>query len=375
VPISDETLIHRNISTQGEIGFSEIVNALRYRWLLIAASSIIFGMMAVAASYLIPPSFTARTSFFPPQQQQGGVSSALASLGALAGAAGAAGGLRNIGDQYLVLVQSMTVADRMIDRFDLMKVYDEKLRVDAQFGLARNTRVNLGKKDSLISLEVDDHDPKRAADLANAYVEELRALTARLALTEAQQRRVFFEGQLSKARDQLTQAQSALQGSGVTASAIKAEPRATADGFAKLKADATAAAVRLQVLQRSLATDSYEVQQQSATVAALQAELAKLGRADAAGDQTGYIGAYREFKYREALFDLLARQYEAAKIDESRDGGQLQLVDVAKIPERKSKPKRSLFALTGLGIGFFLACLWVTRTLLAGRSSLARRGA
>lgn len=375
MPISDETLIHRNISTQGEIGFSEIVNALRYRWLLIAASSIIFGMMAVAASYLIPPSFTARTSFFPPQQQQGGVSSALASLGALAGAAGAAGGLRNIGDQYLVLVQSMTVADRMIDRFDLMKVYDEKLRVDAQFGLARNTRVNLGKKDSLISLEVDDHDPKRAADLANAYVEELRALTARLALTEAQQRRVFFEGQLSKARDQLTQAQSALQGSGVTASAIKAEPRATADGFAKLKADATAAAVRLQVLQRSLATDSYEVQQQSATVAALQAELAKLGRADAAGDQTGYIGAYREFKYREALFDLLARQYEAAKIDESRDGGQLQLVDVAKIPERKSKPKRSLFALTGLGIGFFLACLWVTRTLLAGRSSLARRGA
>lgn len=375
MPISDETLIHRNISTQGEIGFSEIVNALRYRWLLIAASSIIFGMMAVAASYLIPPSFTARTSFFPPQQQQGGVSSALASLGALAGAAGAAGGLRNIGDQYLVLVQSMTVADRMIDRFDLMKVYDEKLRVDAQFGLARNTRVNLGKKDSLISLEVDDHDPKRAADLANAYVEELRALTARLALTEAQQRRVFFEGQLSKARDQLTQAQSALQGSGVTASAIKAEPRATADGFAKLKADATAAAVRLQVLQRSLATDSYEVQQQSATVAALQAELAKLGRADAAGDQTGYIGAYREFKYREALFDLLARQYEAAKIDESRDGGQLQLVDVAKIPERKSKPKRSFFALTGFGIGFFLACLWVTRTLLAGRSSLARRGA
>jgi uncharacterized protein involved in exopolysaccharide biosynthesis len=332
-------------------------------------------MMAVAASYLIPPSFTARTSFFPPQQQQGGVSSALVSLGALAGAAGAAGGLRNIGDQYLVLVQSMTVADRMIDRFDLMKVYDEKLRVDAQFGLARNTRVNLGKKDSLISLEVDDHDPKRAADLANAYVEELRALTARLALTEAQQRRVFFEGQLSKARDQLTQAQSALQGSGVTASAIKAEPRATADGFAKLKADATAAAVRLQVLQRSLATDSYEVQQQSATVAALQAELAKLGRADAAGDQTGYIGAYREFKYREALFDLLARQYEAAKIDESRDGGQLQLVDVAKIPERKSKPNRSLFALTGLGIGFFLACLWVTRTLFAGHSSLARRGA
>ena len=374
MPISDETLIQKNISSPGEIGFSEIASALQYRWLLIAASSIIFGIVAVAASYLIPPSFTARTSFFPPQQQQGGVSSALASLGALAGAAGAAGGLRNIGDQYLVLVQSMTVADRMIDRFDLMKVYDEKLRVDAQFGLARNTRVNLGKKDSLISLEVDDHDPKRAADLANAYVEELRALTARLALTEAQQRRVFFEGQLSKARDQLTQAQSALQGSGVTASAIKAEPKATAEGFAKLKAEATAAAVRLQVLQRSMAADSFEVQQQSATVAALQAELSKLGRADAGGDQTGYIGAYREFKYREALFELLARQYESAKVDESRDCGQLQLVDTAKIPERKSKPKRSLLLLAGLGIGFMLSCLWVMRQHFAGRSSW-RRGA
>ena len=370
--MSDEAPTHGGISTRGEISLSEIVSALQYRWLLIAASMIVAGILAVAASYLIPPSFTARTSFFPPQQQQSGASSALASLGALAGAAGAAGGIRNTGDQYVVLAQSVTVADRIIDRFDLLKIYDEKLRIDAQIELARNTRLSLGKKDGLISLEVDDHDPKRASDLANAYIEELRARTARLALTEAQQRRVFFEGQLRQARDQLTQAQIALQGSGVTAAAIKAEPKATAEGFAKLKAEATAAAVRLQVLQRSLAADSFEVQQQSATVAALQAELSKLGRADAGGDQTGYIGAYREFKYREALFELLARQYESAKVDESRDGGQLQLVDTAKIPERKSKPKRSLLLLAGLGIGFMLACLWVMRQHFVGRSSWRR---
>jgi uncharacterized protein involved in exopolysaccharide biosynthesis len=314
---------------------------------------------------LIPPSFTARTSFLPPQQQQGGASSALASLGLLAGAAG---GIKNTGDQYVSLIQSTTIADRMIDRFDLLKVYDEKLRIDARLELARSTRVNLGKKDGVISLEVDDNDPKRVAEIANAYVDELRLLTARLALTEAQQRRVFFEGQLRQARDQLTQAQSALQSSGMTANAIKAEPKAAAEGFAKLKADATAAAVRLQVMQRSLAAGSYELQQQAATVAALQAELVKLGQTDISGNQAGYIGAYREFKYREALFDLLARQYESAKVDESRDGGQLQLIDIAQVPERKSKPKRSLLLLAGFGIGFMLACLWVMREYMSRRS-------
>jgi len=344
---------------------AEVFAALRYRWLLIAFVSSLAALLGFSGSYLIPPSFTARTSFLPPQQQQGGASSALASLGLLAGAAG---GIKNTGDQYVSLIQSTTIADRMIDRFDLLKVYDEKLRIDARLELARSTRVNLGKKDGVISLEVDDNDPKRVAEIANAYVDELRLLTARLALTEAQQRRVFFEGQLRQARDQLTQAQSALQSSGMTANAIKAEPKAAAEGFAKLKADATAAAVRLQVMQRSLAAGSYELQQQAATVAALQAELVKLGQTDTSGNQAGYIGAYREFKYREALFDLLARQYESAKVDESRDGGQLQLIDTAQVPERKSKPKRSLLLLAGFGIGFMLACLWVMREYMSRRS-------
>jgi uncharacterized protein involved in exopolysaccharide biosynthesis len=352
-------------SKQMDLNLAEVFAALRYRWLLIAFVSLLAALLGFFGSYLIPPSFTARTSFLPPQQQQGGASSALASLGLLAGAAG---GVRNTGDQYVSLIQSTTIADRMIDRFDLLKVYDEKLRIDARLELARSTRVNLGKKDGVISLEVDDNDPKRVAEIANAYVDELRLLTARLALTEAQQRRVFFEGQLRQARDQLTQAQSALQSSGMTANAIKAEPKAAAEGFAKLKADATAAAVRLQVMQRSLAAGSYELQQQAATVAALQAELVKLGQTDTSGNQAGYIGAYREFKYREALFDLLARQYESAKVDESRDGGQLQLIDIAQVPERKSKPKRSLLLLAGFGIGFMLACLWVMREYMSRRS-------
>ena len=260
----------------------------------------------------------------------------------------------------------------MIDRFDLRQVYDTKLRLDARLELSQNTRLNLGKKDGLISLEVDDHDPKRAAEMANAYVDELRRLTATLALTEAQQRRVFFEGQLRQTRDQLAQAQRALQGIGITAGAIKAEPKAAAEGYARARAELTTAEVRLQVLHRGLSDNAPEVQQQSAAVGALRSALGKLEQTEAPSNQASYIGAYREVKYQETLFDLIARQYEVAKVDESRDGGQVQIVDKAQAPERKSKPKRSLLALAALGLAFTITCLYVTGRLFAARRAPRR---
>jgi len=293
----------------------------------------------------------------PPQQQQSAAAGALASLGALAGVAG--GGVRNTGDQYVALVQSHSVTDRLIERFDLQAVYEDDFRTDTRLKLDLRTHVNLGKKDGLIVLEVEDHDPKRAADMANAYVEELRKLTARLALTEAQQRRQFFEGQLAQVRDKLTAAQLALQGTGVTAGALKAEPKATAEGFAKLKAELTTAEVRLQVLRRGLADSAPEMQAQTAIIGALRSELHRMETPDATNNQAGYISAYREFKYQESLLDLIARQYELAKVDESRDGGQLQLVDQAQVPERKSRPKRSQWMMTA-----FLAAFAATAALI-----------
>lgn len=347
---------------ESELSFSEFAAALGARWRLIVIAPLSAAALALGASYLIPPTFTARTSFMPPQQQQSSATGALASLGALAGMSG---GMRNTGDQYVTFTQSRTIADRMLARFDLKAVYDEELAHDALLKLKERTRISLGKKDGVIAIEVDDHDPKRAADMANAYVEELRKLTAGLTLTEAQQRRVFFEAQLKQVRTKLDTAQAALQGSGVSSEALKAEPKAAMEALARLRAELTSAEVRLQMLSSSLAEGTPEVQQQTAAVTRLRSELARAGQAEQSSSG-GYIGAYREFKYQETLFDLIARQYELARVDESRDGGQLQVIDTAQVPERKSKPKRSqlmmaAFALTLLGVASHTALALVRK--------------
>lgn len=329
-------------------------------------STLLGGVLMAAGSYLIAPTFTGRTSFLPPQQANSPAASALASLGALAGAGPQ---MRNTGDQYLAFLQSVRIRDRLVDRFDLMQVYDEELRVDARVALSKNTRLSLGRKDGLLSVEVDDKDPQRAADLANAYVEELQQLTDKLTLTEAQQRRAFFEGQMKLVRQRLSEAQQQLQATGISANAIKAEPKAVADGYSKLRAELSSAEIRLAGLRRSLADDTPEVQKQLAAVSGLRKDLQQLEAKTEDAPPSGYVAAYRELKYHESLFELIARQYEAAKVDESRDGGQLQLIDRASKPERKSKPRRSLLAALGLVGGLFAGALWLIRREFKRRSA------
>lgn len=328
------------------------------------------GVLALGATFLVTPTFTARTSFLPPQQQQSAAAGALASLGALSGLAGAAINLKSPADQYVALMQSDNVADRIIDGFDLQRVYDLRFRADTRKALAENVRIGIGKKDGLVSVEVDDAQPQRAAEIANRYVAELRRLSSELAITEAQQRRVFFEQQLKDTREQLVAAQRALEASGFSGSALRAEPKAAAEGYARLQAELTAAEVRLQGLRRTLVDNAPEVQQQLGVVAALREQLARLRTpADAAG-APDYIGKYREFKYREALFEVFSRQYELARLDESREGALIQVVDPAVAPEKKSKPRRASVALTATFAAFaVLAALTLARN--AWRRSLA----
>jgi uncharacterized protein involved in exopolysaccharide biosynthesis len=325
---------------------------------------IVIGLLALGVTYVIPPTFTARTSFLPPQQQQSSAASALASLGALAGLAGAAGGVKSPVDQYVALMRSHTVSDRMIDAFELMPVYREKFRVDTRKELEKNVRIAAGKKDGLVVIEVDDEDPKRAAAMANRYVSELQVLTSTLAITEAQQRRVFFERQLEQTRDRLTSAQRSLESGGFNAGAIKAEPKAAAEGYARLSAQVTAAEVRLQALRRAFADNTPEVQQQLATLSALRAQLAGLEARAAPQGDADYITRYREFKYQETLFDLFARQYELARSDESREGALIQVVDAAAPPEKRSWPKRALVTVVAS-----IAALLATAALLVVRNA------
>ncbi len=322
--------------------------------------------MGAGTSFLVPPTYTAVTSLIAPQQQQSAATAALASLGNIAGAVGGPQ-LRNPAEQYVSFLLSATVQNKLLDRFDLLKEYDEPLRMDARARLARDTRVTLGRKDGLITIEADAKNPKRAADLANAYVEELRELTGRLAVTEAKQRRLFFENQMLQAKDSLTKAEQVLIASGVGAGALRAEPRAAAESYARLKAEVTTAEVQLQTLRGSFTDDSADVRRARNTLNALRAELQALGRNTENNTGSEYVSRYREFKYREALLELLMRQYELARVDESRDGALVQVIDSATPPERKSKPKRLQF----LGGGALLALLGAAAVVL--RNSNRRR--
>jgi uncharacterized protein involved in exopolysaccharide biosynthesis len=340
-----------------------VATLVRHRKALVMLP-LIAGLAALGVTFLIPKTFTARAVLLPPQQQQSAAVSALASLGALSGIAGAVGGLKSPVEQYVALMQSTTVADRIIEEFSLMSVYGEEYRIEARRELAKSVRITAGRKDGLITVEVDDEDPVRSAKMANRYVDELRRLTALLALTEAQQRRVFFEQQLTRTRDRLTAAQLALQEGGFTPGALKAEPRAAAENYAKLRAEVTNAELRLQAMRRSLADSSSEVQQQAAVVAGLRSELSKLE-------------ASSEFKYQETLFDLFARQFELARLDESREGALIQVIDAATPPEKKSRPRRAVAAIvTSVVVGVLLVAFFTLRELLSRarrNPSMARR--
>jgi uncharacterized protein involved in exopolysaccharide biosynthesis len=316
------------------------------------------GLVALGISFSTPPTFTATAVFMPPQQQNS-AAAALQGLGALAGMAGGAAGLKNPADQYVALMQSTTVANRLIDRFKLMEVYDQEFRSNTRKALASNSLIGAGKKDGLITVEVDDEDRQRAADMANAYVEELQRLTSRLAITEAQQRRVFFEKQLTKTQAQLIAAQRALQAAGINEGAIRAEPQAAAGAYAALRAQVTAAEVQLQSMRGYLAESAPDFKQAQNQLAALRMQIAKFESVNTVASQGDYIDRYREFKYQETLFDLFSRQFELAKLDEGREGAVIQVVDAATPPERKSKPKKALIAVwttvaTALGLLVFV---------------------
>ncbi|WP_431101855.1 Wzz/FepE/Etk N-terminal domain-containing protein [Roseateles noduli] len=363
-----------------EIQLRDLVSLFSSRWRLLAGGSILAGALGYGLSFVVAPTFTARTLFLPPQpQQQSAAASALASLGALAGLAG--GGTKTTADQYVALMQSVNVEDRIIDRFKLLDVYEVKFRELARKRLESSVRITVGKKDGLIALEADAPSAEMAAAMANQYVDELRRLTGELALSEAKQRRMFFETELARTRTHLNDAQLALQRSGFNPGALRTEPKAAADAYARLKAELTAAEVRLQTMRRSLSDGSSELLQQDALVGALRGQLRQLEVSGQDGqNNVDYVSSYREFKYQEALFELFSKQYELARLDESKEGTLIQVVDVASPPERRSSPRRSVFTLVGalstlflLAVGIFARDQWLRAQRESGQAIRQQR--
>jgi uncharacterized protein involved in exopolysaccharide biosynthesis len=252
----------------------------------------------------------------------------------------------------------------------LQNLYHAEDMTAARKKLADHTEV-VSEKEGFISVSVEDKQKKRAAELANAYIEELRNLNKGLAVTEASQRRLFYEQQLKQAKDDLANAEVALtmaqHKSGMVQ--LDAQAKTMIEAVGKLRADIAAKQVRLQAL-RTFATDqNADVEVAQRELAQMQAELRDLERKSGGQDtyelalkdvpEAGaqYVRAEREVKYRAALFEVLARQYEAARVDEAKDAPVIQVVEPAIEPDRKSWPRRTLIiVLSGLS-GFFLGCV------------------
>jgi tyrosine-protein kinase Etk/Wzc len=332
--------------------------------------------LAVIAVLVLPSRYTAETVVLPPGQNSS-MSSALLSqvggAGGLAAAAGASLGIKNPADMYVSLIKSRTVEDAVIQRFGLMARYHEKKQSGARAQLEAHSKVVLGAKDGLITLSVTDRDPKQAAIIANGYIDEYRKFSANLAITEASQRRLFFQQQLLEANESLAAAEDALkhteQSTGVLE--VDSQARSLIESAAELRAQVVAKEVQLQGMRAYATEDNPELMMGKQELVALQEQLAKLAGTDKnssddvivpkgnipeAGMQ--YLRKLRDVKYYETISELMAKQFELAKLDEARQGASLQVVDAAVPPDSKSFPKPTITVLVAILLGFFLASVW-----------------
>lgn len=338
----------------------DVLQTLAENARLLIFGPILIGAIAVGVSFLFKPSYVAITRIMVPQQQQGAAAAAaLAQLGALAGAASAMSGMKSPAEMYIGLLKSRTVADRMIDRFGMMNIPDVDTREDVRDILTRITGMGAGK-DGLITIGVVTRIPQLSADIANAYVEELASLTGRLAVTEAQRRRQFFERELTKVKENLVKAEIALARVSVGESVLKFNPQAMGQGLATLKAQTMAKEVQLSSMRGYLTENSQAYRQTQRELAALRAQQRKLDDPKPpTGNNAEYINRYRDFKYSEVLFEQIAKQYEAAKLDESSEGAVIQIVDVAIPPERKNNLAKWKIALFSTLAGVVVLLIFV----------------
>jgi tyrosine-protein kinase Etk/Wzc len=365
--VNMETPVERD---NDEINLLDLLIVLLKRKRLILGITFISALITAIVSLIMPPVFRAETSLLPPQPSS---SMALQALSQLAGGAAGIGaevlGIKTPADLYAGLLKSNTVLDRIIDRFKLMELYDKEYRIDARKALLDNIEVNVDKKSNIITISVEDKDPVRAAQMANAFVEELKALTKGLAITEASQRRLFFEEQIKDTKLALIKAEEDLKKFQEKTGAIKVEEQAKAviEGIATLRAQIAAKEVEIKVMKTYSTPYNPDLQRAEEALRAMKAELQKLeakegknpdplmptGRMPEVGME--YLRKLRELKFNETLYDLLLKGYETARLDEARDAVVIQVVDKAIPPDKRAKPKRTLMVLVATFTGFFLS--------------------
>jgi tyrosine-protein kinase Etk/Wzc len=356
-----------------EFSLLDLLIALAARWRMIAAVTITCAAVAVIASLLLPVEYTATAVLLPPAQGSSLATALSSQLGSLGSMAALAGGfsIKNPNDMYVAMLRSETVEDAMIGQFQLMREYHKRYLSDARKKFESRTTVDGDGKDGLIHISVEDHDPQRAADMANGYVEAFQKLSQSLAITEAGQRRLFFQQQLEKAKDDLANAEEALKQTEQTTGLIQldSQARALIESAASLRAQIAAKEVQIQAMRTYATGENAQLVEAQQELDSLRAELAKLGGSEENANalivpkgqmtQAGleYVRRLRDVKYYETIFDILARQFEIAKLDEAKEGALVQVVDHAIRPDKRSFPRRTLIVLGATAAGLFLGVL------------------
>lgn len=357
-------------------------------------------------AFLIPNSYTSTAQLMPPDQQS---SSALAMMSALVGKSGGGAGsgfagltgdllgLKSSGAVFIGVLRSETSQDRIIQQFDLKKLYGKRLITDARKKLDENTAVSEDRKSGIIAISVTDHDPQRAAAMTNAYVNELNSLVAELSTSAAHRERVFLEERLKVARSDLDMASNQLAqfSSKNNTLDMQTEGKAMLEAASTLAGELIAAEAQLQGLRQIYTDNNPRVRALSGRVQELRKQMEKFGGAQQptpnnpaeslngasmqAGDPSSqsasgspfptmrnlpllgakYADYYRQAKIQETVFEFLTEQYELAKVQEAKETPSVKVLDPGKVPEIKSFPPRSLIILFGTIIAFAGSAAWV----------------
>jgi len=354
-----------------EISLIDLLIVVAERKRLILTITAVFAILAIVISLLLSPRYTATVALLPPQQNSSmgaALASQLGNLGGVAALAGSSLGLKSPNGMFVGMLRSRTVEDAMVQRFELMQEYHKRYPSDARKAFEGHATLDVDNKDGLIHISVEDRDPKRAAELANGYVEQFRSLSQNLAITEASQRRLFFQQELEEAKNNLANAEEALKKTEQTTGVIQLDSQAKAliETAASLRAQITAREVQIQGMETYATGENSQLIQAQRELESLRAQLAKLGGSEQANGELlvtkgrvteaglEYVRKLRDVKYYETIFEILARQFEVAKLDEAKQGALIQVVDSAVPPDKRSFPKRTMIVLGAIGVGLFV---------------------
>jgi uncharacterized protein involved in exopolysaccharide biosynthesis len=340
-------------------------------------------VLSTMGAFLIPKRYDSTTRLMPPDSQSSSGMAMMALAGksgtGLSSLAGDLLGMKNSGDLFVDILHSRTVEDRLIERFDLRRVYWDKYWQDARKSLAMNTSISEDRKSGVITITVTDRDPLRAAQIARAYVEELDRLVEQVTTSSARRERIFIEQRLVAVKQDLDNASREFSqyASQNTAIDIAAQGKATVEAAAKLEGELIAAESDLEGLEQIYTRSNVRVRSLQARVDELRIQLHKIGgdTADTAGGKPSspqefpsirqlpllgvrWADLYRETKILETVYELLTQQYELAKIEEAKEIPVVKVLDPSDVPERKSFPPRSLIGGLGMLLALLAACTW-----------------